>query len=111
MTPRRCLLLALFLLASAVPLAAADAPDLAALLGHEIIGPRQSMIEVQDYTEARVPKTPTVATAAEWDKLSAQLRADVLAKVVYRGEAAAWRYDTKHCPASGFPPCSTSRKT
>jgi hypothetical protein len=90
MKRRTWLVLALLLTSASVPLLAADA-DLLALLGHEIIGPRQAMIEVQDYCEARVPKLPQVESAAEWDRLATQLRTDVLAKVVFRGEAAAWR--------------------
>jgi dienelactone hydrolase len=61
------------------------------LLAHEIIGPRQSLIEVQDYLEARIPKMPKVADAAEWDREAKRIRAEVLAKVIFRGEAAKWR--------------------
>src|SRR5262245_35674691 len=70
---------------------AQEKPDLAALLGREIIGPRQTMIEAQDYAEARIPRRTKVENAADWDKLAAATRAAVLDKVVYRGEAVAWR--------------------
>jgi hypothetical protein len=61
------------------------------LLGREIIGPRQALIEVQDYLEGRIPKMPKVTSAAEWEKEAKRIRAEVLARVVFRGEAAAWR--------------------
>jgi dienelactone hydrolase len=85
------LLLASGFLAGTSSLQADDKPDLAALLGREIIGPRQTLLEVQDYTEARIPRMPKVESAAEWDKLAATLRAAVLEKVVYRGAATTWR--------------------
>jgi hypothetical protein len=90
--PRRSLLLTGFLLlGTTTRLHAADKPDLQAVLAREIIGPRQAMIEVQDYTEARVPKLPEVKTTAEWEKHAERWRADILARVVYRGAAAGWR--------------------
>jgi len=85
-----CVLITIACLATASA-RADDKLDLAGLLGREIIGPRQTLLEVQDYTEARIPRMPKVASAAEWDKLAATLRAAVLEKVVYRGAAANWR--------------------
>lgn len=68
-----------------------NALDLTAILGREIIGPRQALIEVQEYCDARVPRMPKVQTAAEWEQHAIRIRADVLERVVYRGEAAVWR--------------------
>jgi Acetyl xylan esterase (AXE1) len=85
------LLLVSGFLAGTRSLQADDKPDLTAVLGREIIGPRQTMLEVQDYTEARIPRMPKVENAADWDKLAATLRAAVLEKVVYRGAAVQWR--------------------
>jgi len=62
------------------------------LLSREIIGPRLSQSEVENYVENHVPLMPAVKSAAEWDKLATQMRSDVLDFVVYRGEAAKWRY-------------------
>jgi len=60
------------------------------LLSREILAPKQEMIEVQVYTQARVPAIPPIASAAEWEKYSANLRARILNEVVLRGKARAW---------------------
>lgn len=70
---------------------AADDSDVQTLLAHQIIPPGLSMAEVQDYTEARVPKMPENITADAWHALAKQMRQDVLDKVIFRGEAANWR--------------------
>src|SRR5262249_20151928 len=44
-----------------------------------------------DYTDARILPMPVVQTAAEWEAYANRIRADVLDKVVFRGQAAAWR--------------------
>jgi hypothetical protein len=69
----------------------ADRVELQAVLSREIIGPRQTMTEVQNYVEARIPRMKHFKTAAEWETEADRLRAAVLERVVYRGEAAAWR--------------------
>jgi Acetyl xylan esterase (AXE1) len=61
------------------------------LLAAEVIGPRQSLIDVREYLDARIPRLGKFAGAEEWDRYAAKLREDVLANVVFRGEAAAWR--------------------
>src|SRR5262245_61925242 len=76
---------------AAALLAAAPADDLKALLGREIIGPRQTQLETEAYVEPRIPPMPQVSSAAEWEEHAKRLRADLLDKVVYRGEAARWR--------------------
>jgi hypothetical protein len=60
-------------------------------LGREIIGPQLALQEVQDFCESRVPRVPPIQSPEEWQKYAQQIRADVLEKVVYRGQAAAWR--------------------
>ncbi len=60
-------------------------------LKRPILAPRQTLAEVQDFCEIRVPKMPAIATADQWRKQADQYRAEVDAKVVFRGEAAAWR--------------------
>src|SRR5437867_3711019 len=84
-------LVGLIILVSPGFLRAADQPAVQELLGREIIGPRLGLIEVQDYTEAHVPRMPAVKTVAEWEQHANRMRADVLERVVFRGEAAAWR--------------------
>jgi hypothetical protein len=61
------------------------------VLSREVIGPRQSLLDTQEYVERRLPRIPKPATVAEWEATAKQIRADVLEKVVYRGEAAKWR--------------------
>ncbi len=72
-------------------LLAADTAALQTWLQRPIIGPDLALAEVQAFTESRVPRMAPVKTAAEWEKMADRLRRDTLAKVVYRGEAAAWR--------------------
>lgn len=71
--------------------AADEKSDVEKLLAHSILPPALAMSEVQDYTEARVPKMPENLTAEQWHAQAKQMRADVLNKVVFRGEAANWR--------------------
>jgi dienelactone hydrolase len=70
---------------------AADPPELAPLLSREIIGPLLAMSEVQAYCESRVPAMPELTTLDEWEKHAKRVRTGVLEKVVFRGEARAWR--------------------
>jgi len=65
--------------------------DVKEMLAESIIGPKQGMSDVQDYCEARIPAMPTVKSKEEWEALAKKMRADVLDKVVFRGEAAKWR--------------------
>ncbi len=46
--------------------AAEEKSDVQALLEHAILPPELSMAEVQDYTEARVPKMPQATTDEAW---------------------------------------------
>lgn len=89
----RCvwLLLGMVFVVSPSPALADAKTDLQALLSREIIGPERSLAEVQAYTEARVPKLREFSSVAEWDRYTAELRATVLERVVFRGEAAKWR--------------------
>ena len=107
----RIVLLFGFMVASAVPLRAAEQKktessehkELEALLKREIVGPVLPMTEVQRYCEARVPAMPEVGHhpqegtdrrlvgAAQWEAEAARLRAEVLKRIVYGGEAARWR--------------------
>src|SRR5947209_6407143 len=85
----------LFALLAAPAAAADDRPGTAAvreLLGTPVLTPRTTLTELQDYLEGRIPKPPKPpATATEWAAQADRLRADVLEKVVFRGEAARWR--------------------
>jgi hypothetical protein len=70
---------------------AEEKSPVADLLAREVIGPRQAMTETQDYLETRIPRMPKATGVADWEKEAKRLRADVLSRVVFRGEAAAWR--------------------
>jgi Acetyl xylan esterase (AXE1) len=72
------------------PGSAQDA-DLAALLKKPILPPRQTLAETQSFCEKRVPRVPEFKDSAAWTAYVKKTRADVLANVVYRGEAAKWR--------------------
>lgn len=72
--------------------AAADIPDLPAILAKPILDPNLSLSEVQAFCEARVPLMPKAASVAEWEQHAAKMRADVLDKIVFRGAPAqSWR--------------------
>lgn len=61
------------------------------MLGNKVLGSRTPLEEVQKFTESRIRRMPEVTSAADWEKIAAQTRNDVHQKVVFRGEAGAWR--------------------
>ncbi len=67
------------------------AGELKALLQRHIIAEEGSLEEVQAFTESRVPRMPELTNLGDWRRRAAQIRQDVLDKVVFRGEAQAWR--------------------
>ncbi len=82
---------AILALALAAPAAGAEKGALEEVLAREVIGPRQALLDLQDNLEPRIPRLPVFKTVGDWEKYADRLRADVLARVVFRGEAAAWR--------------------
>jgi hypothetical protein len=70
---------------------AADKDELSAVLGKAILSPKQTLAEVETFCEARVPHMPAVRSVADWEREANRMRAAVLERVVYRGEAARWR--------------------
>jgi dienelactone hydrolase len=85
------LLLTAWLLAGAAAGPAQDHVAVQAALERPLLAPKQAEQEMQAYCRARAPKMPPVTSAAEWEATAARLREAVLARVVYRGEAARWR--------------------
>jgi hypothetical protein len=82
----------LLIVASAQAATADEAEDfLKSALQREVIGPRRSLAEVQAYTESRLPAWPEARTAEEWSRAADRLRAETFRRVLFRGEAAAWR--------------------
>src|SRR4051812_34502357 len=80
-------LAALVLVALPGPVPAADKPDLNTVLARKLLGPDETQRECQNYIDACVPRVPAVKSAAEWEKVADRLRAETLARVVFRGEA------------------------
>jgi hypothetical protein len=78
-------------LAAVISTQGAELAEVRAALQRPILDEGRSQSDVQAYCEARVPPMPQPRTAAEWDKLARELRAATLDRVVFRGEAAAWR--------------------
>ena len=81
--------LVFLLLASAAR--ADDAADLKKLLETPILNQRQTLLELQEYLDAKIPRLPESTTAEAWEKETARLQKEVLEKVVFRGEAAKWK--------------------
>ncbi|MGL4552472.1 MAG: alpha/beta hydrolase family protein [Gemmataceae bacterium] len=65
--------------------------SLVLLFAADPVSPRQATLDVQDHIESKLPKLPTFDTPQAWQKYAGKVRADVLDKVVFRGEAAKWR--------------------
>ncbi len=90
--PHHLLRVLIFVLCvSPAALWADEKADLKELLGKAILGKDTALKEVQEFCEARIPKMPEVTSLKDWERTAEQLRRDVLANVVYRGQAAAWR--------------------
>jgi dienelactone hydrolase len=73
------------------PVCAIDPATLEPLLARTILAPDQPLHEVQAFCQQRIPRMPRVNSVAEWEKTADRLRAEVLQRIVYRGEAAKWR--------------------
>jgi dienelactone hydrolase len=79
------------LVAGMGPARADEGGFLKSALAREVLAPRQTLGELQDFLEARLPSLPKARTPGQWEKAARKLREDVLAKAVFRGEAARWR--------------------
>ena len=78
-------------LSRAAMLAAAEALDHQPFLSHPVLEPGTALKEVQAFCESRIVAMPAVKSAGEWERQAATIRSDVLEKIVFRGEAKAWR--------------------
>lgn len=67
-----------------------ETDDLTAWLATDIIGPKLTMTQTQDYLETRVPVLPTFGSAEAWTRYVENLRKRILDEVVLRGEARRW---------------------
>src|SRR5262245_11780598 len=70
---------------------ASESETIASLLARTLIDSNLPLAEIQAYTESRVPAMPEVSSVAEWEKIAHKMRQETLDRVVFRGEAAAWR--------------------
>ena len=70
---------------------ASEREAIESLLKSTLIDAQVPQAQVENFCEARVPKVPTVSSLKEWERLTAQWRADMFEKVIFRGAAAAWR--------------------
>ena len=75
---------------------AAEEKDMAPLLRHEIVGATLPLAEIQRFCETRVPRLAAYKSATEWEAVASRLRKEVLEKIVFRGQAAAWRKMPQH---------------
>jgi hypothetical protein len=91
MKTRFCFLVPLALITTTPGFAASAPTGLDSLLQRPILGTNVPMAEVQVFTETRVPWMPVVKSATEWQKIADRLRREMFERVIFRGEAAAWR--------------------
>lgn len=68
-----------------------DTADLKKLLETPILNRGQTLAELQEYLDGKIPRLPETTTAEAWEKETARLQKEVLEKVVFRGEAAKWK--------------------
>jgi hypothetical protein len=65
--------------------------DVSRMLARPVIGSDLALAEVQRYCDARVPVMPSLTTAEAWQAEADRLRREILDRVVFRGQTAAWR--------------------
>ena len=65
--------------------------DVEPLLKRPLLDRAVVLREVRQFCDARVPKMPEIKSAEQWQAEADRLRAEVLERIVYRGEAARWR--------------------
>jgi dienelactone hydrolase len=84
--------IALIVAGFSTPLIADDDREaVSSALSRQLLEDGQALTEMQQFTESRVPKMPEVSSLAEWQAHADRMRAEVLNRVIFRGEAAAWR--------------------
>jgi hypothetical protein len=60
-------------------------------LGREFLGADRAQTEVLDFVEVRFPVMPEIISWDDWRRRADRMRAEVLERVIFRGEAASWR--------------------
>ncbi len=85
-------LMLLGLIAPETAVASAPAADtITQLLARPVGDPERTLEETRRFCEARIARLPALSTPQAWNEYAAGLRERVLSKVIYRGQAAAWR--------------------
>jgi len=69
----------------------ADEAAFRAALETRLLEPGQNIREVKAFVAPRIIAPPRVTDRASWERAAAQIRADVLEQIVFRGTPAAWR--------------------
>lgn len=70
---------------------AIEPSQVADLLAEQILEPNLPLTELQRYAEPRIAELRQFDSRAAWEEYAEQLRREVLDRVVFRGEAVAWR--------------------
>ena len=83
--PAAFFLLCLFFTSLCTTFAEADPKQVAAMLEGQIVSPEISKYQLRRYIVSRLAKPPTPATAEEWTRDSARLRAHLLNNLVFHG--------------------------
>lgn len=73
------------------PPAAPGEAELKAVLSRPVVGSVLPLAEVQQFCRQRIPHMPKIESAAQWEAEANRLRAAMLERVIFRGEAARWR--------------------
>jgi dienelactone hydrolase len=84
-------LVSVFALMVAAACVCADEVPLKAELERPILEPGVPLNEMRAFVQPRIIKFSPPADKAAWEKMAAQLRRDMLDKIVFRGTAAEWR--------------------
>ena len=74
-----------------IPVLAQAEDPVKAALTRPILRPGESIAELRDYCERRVPGMPSVDSVEGWRRYADRTRAETLSRVIFRGEAARWR--------------------
>lgn len=94
MSRRRVVYLPLLFAAwiAASELSAADETNqVGKILAEPILDPGIPLAEVRAFARKRIPAMPEVKSAEQWNQVAEQIRSEMLDKIVFRGQAAAWR--------------------
>ena len=66
-------------------------PRLAEALKRRLLNASIPLQEIKDFVDAHVLPMPEPRSVAEWERYANRVRAEVLKRVVFRGEAARWQ--------------------